>query len=252
VDGKIVHRGILYYNESYRGRERMRGIGFIGGEGPPPETARRLAEGARLIVAADSGLMAAEAAGLRPHWIVGDMDSLDSGERLKKYPPDRVKIYDRAKDETDTELALSFLWKGGCEEVWLLGGGGGRLDHLLALRALFERSRPPNRWITAGEDVRCLEGGAILELEAASIPALVPGVSAGVSAPSGGRPFLVSVFPLGEGPWEAESRGLRWPLGGLEWNRGSFGVSNEAPAGECSLRSLMGRFMVVLQYGHLS
>ncbi|MDR1058863.1 MAG: thiamine diphosphokinase [Treponema sp.] len=230
----------------------MRGIGFIGGEGPSPETARRLAGGAGLIAAADSGLMAAEAAGLRPHWIVGDMDSLDDRGRLKKYPPDRVRIYDRAKDDTDTELALSLLWKEGCNEVWLLGGGGGRLDHILALRALFERPRPPNRWITAGEDVRCLEGGEILELEAASIPAPVSGpAGASANGPAGGGPFLVSVFPLGEGPWEAESRGLRWPLGGLEWNRGSFGVSNEAPAGACSLRSLRGRFMVVIQYGHL-
>jgi thiamine pyrophosphokinase len=225
----------------------MRGIGFIGGEGPPPEAARRLAGEAQLIAAADSGLIAAEAAGLRPRWILGDMDSLDDPRRLEKYPPERVRVYERAKDYTDTELVLSLLREEGCDEVWLLGGGGGRLDHLLALGALFERPLPPDRWITAGEDVRCLEGGGVLELEGLSVPPGAPSPPPG-AAPG---PFLVSVFPLGEGPWEAESRGLRWPLGGLEWKRGSFGVSNEAPGGACSLRSRRGRFMIVIQYGHL-
>jgi thiamine pyrophosphokinase len=188
---------------------------------------RNLAAGAGITAAADSGLAAAENAGLFPDWVIGDMDSLDSRGRLDKYPPDRVLRYARDKDYTDTELAVAFLRKKGCGEVWLIGGGGGRADHFFALRSLFERRSGPDRWITAGEDIRRLKAGGVLEEEI---------------APGG----IVSVFPLGGGPWAAESLGLRWPLNGLPWNRGSFGISNTAPSGKFSVLSKKGRFMVIL------
>jgi thiamine pyrophosphokinase len=203
----------------------MRGIVFIGGRGPGPGLSRALAEGADLIAAADSGLIAAEAAGVRPHWVLGDMDSLDDPRRLDRYPPERVLRYPPDKDYTDTELALAFLWERGCDETWIIGGGGGRLDHLFAIRSLFERQPCPDRWLTAGEDVRCLSGEASFE------------------APPD---RMVSVFPLGGGPWAAKSRGLRWPLEGLPWNRGFFGISNTAPGGSFSIKAEQGRFMVIL------
>jgi thiamine pyrophosphokinase len=215
-----------------KGKRIIRGIAFIGGEGPPPELCRSiLAEaslgGGTLSAAADSGLLAAEAAGLRPDWVLGDMDSLGDLSRLDSYPPERVLRYETEKDYTDTELALRLLWEQGCDEVWILGGGGGRLDHLLALRSLFERDPCPSRWVTGKEDLYCL--GALAEFS----PALRPGA-------------LVSVFPLGEGPWEAESAGLRWPLGGLPWDRGWFGLSNVVEGCSANIRVRRGRFLVVL------
>ncbi|MDR2259237.1 MAG: thiamine diphosphokinase [Treponema sp.] len=205
----------------------MRGILFTGGEGPEPETCRCLAEGAALIAAADSGLVRAEAAGLRPDWVLGDMDSLDDPRRLETYPPGRVLRHPRDKDYTDTELAFSFLLEKGCDEIWLIGGGGGRADHLFALRSLFERDPCPARWITAGEDMYCLKGPGELALSIAA----------------GG---LLSVFPLGDGPWEAQSGGLKWPLEGLSWNRGFFGLSNVAETGDFFIRAGAGRFMVII------
>jgi thiamine pyrophosphokinase len=215
-----------------RGKRIIRGIVFTGGEGPPPELCRSILEealrgGKILTAAADSGLLAAEAAGLRPDWVLGDMDSLGDLSRLDPYPPERVLRYGTEKDYTDTELALRFLWERGCDELWILGGGGGRLDHLLALRSLFERDPCPARWITGREDLHCLEAPAEFS----------PALSSGA---------LVSVFPLGEGPWEAESAGLRWPLGGLPWDRGFFGLSNVAEGGAALIRVRRGRFLAVL------
>ncbi|MDR1279172.1 MAG: thiamine diphosphokinase [Treponema sp.] len=205
----------------------MRGILFTGGEGPEPEKSRRLARGAGLIVAADSGLLTAEAAGLRPDWVLGDMDSLGDPRRLETYPPERVLTYIREKDYTDTELAFSFLVEKGCDEIWLIGGGGGRIDHLFAIRSMFERELCPRGWISASGEIYSLTGPDKLAFS----------LRAGV---------LLSVFPLGAGPWEAESEGLKWPLNGLAWNRGFFGVSNEAETGGCSIRAAAGRFMIIL------
>lgn len=219
----------------------MRGIAFIGGEGPPPELCRRLLaplmtpdprsprpdEPPVLIAAADSGLTAAEAAGLRPDWVVGDMDSLADLSRLDAYPPERVLRYGTEKDDTDTELALRLLWEKGCREVCLVGGGGGRLDHVLAVRALFEREPCPSRWITGGEDLLRVDSPGELRRD----------------GPPGS---LVSVFPLGTGPWEAESAGLKWPLAGLPWDRGFFALSNVAEDGFFAVRARRGCFLVVL------
>ena len=212
---------------------KLRGIAFIGGESPCPEALRKIAEGADILAAADSGLVACEGAGLRPDWVLGDMDSLDDPGRLEKYSPERVRRYPCDKDFTDTELALALLEENGCDEIWLAGGGGGRTDHLFAIRSLFERNDPPDRWFPGsgasegGEEIRCLKEGKILSTT-------LPPES------------LVSVFPLGAGPWEAESSGLKWPLNGLSWERGFFGVSNVALNGPFEIRSFRGRFMVIM------
>ena len=179
-------------------------------------------------MAADSGLLAAEAAGIRPDWIVGDMDSLGDESRLLAYPADRVVRHPVDKDSTDTELALDLLWAKGCGDVWIVGGGGGRIAHIFAIRDIFERRRFPCRWITANEDIRCVDGDG---------PAAVS-----LSREPGGT---VSVFPLGGGPWKAESRGLKWPLDNVPWKRGLYGLSNVTLEYDAGIRAIQGRFMVV-------
>ena len=204
----------------------QRGIALIGGDGPASGALREIARQADLLAAADSGLIAAEAAGLKPDWILGDMDSLDDPRRLEKYPPDRVLRYPPEKDSTDTELAVALLREKGCDEIWLAGGGGGRTDHLLAICALFERDPPPDRWFTANEEIRCLKEGSTLN----------------VSLPPGSR---LSLLPLCSGPWEAESSGLKWPLDGLTWKKGGIGLSNMAVDRHFEIRSKKGRFLAI-------
>jgi thiamine pyrophosphokinase len=207
------------------------GIVFTGGEGPEPQILKRLMGGlapGTPLVAADSGLLLAEAAGFRPDWIVGDMDSLSDKDRLQSYPPERVIRHPSDKDYSDTELALALLWDKGCDEAWIAGGGGGRIDHLLGIRDLFERERFPLRWITAAEDIHCIYTGVNLTL------ALEPGT-------------LVSVFPLGGGPWKAESTGLTWPLDSVRWERGLYGLSKVAVAPEITVNAQQGRFLIIIE-----
>ena len=229
------------------------GILFTGGDGPPAEWLRTLSlpdrglppdsesSSGALLAAADSGLLLAERAGLRPHWIIGDMDSLEA-ERLAAYPPEIILRYPHDKDFTDTELAFSLLREKGCGPVWIIGGGGGRIDQLFGIRALFEREYPPERWVTAREDVRCIQAPSVSVCEGKGgvmFPSSVEVSS--VHAPLD----PVSVFPLGDGPWEAESSGLTWPLAGLAWSRGFFGLSNSAPNGAFTVSAKRGRFFVI-------
>jgi thiamine pyrophosphokinase len=211
-----------------------RGIIFTGGEGPNPRILRRILGGCAteaLLVAADSGLILAEMAGFRPDWIVGDMDSIGGEDRLRSYSPEKVIRHIADKDYTDTELALALLWEKGCDEAWIIGGGGGRIDHLFGTRDLFEREKFPRRWITAAEDIHCLDGDAADN-------------SLTVNLKQGD---VVSVFPLGGGPWKAESKGLKWPLNNVHWERGLYGLSNVAVAEKIEVVAKQGRFMVILE-----
>lgn len=207
----------------------MRGIAFIGGEWPRPGTPG-LTIAADLVVAADSGLVAAEELSVRPDWIVGDMDSLDHPSRLDRYPADRVLRFSTAKDDTDTEIAIDLLRRHGCDDIRIIGGGGGRLDHLLGIFFLFERENPPSRWTTATDDVFLLD------------PEKNSGAMLATCEPN----TLISVFPIGTGPWSAQSLGLKWPLNGLAWGRGRFGLSNVAETGSAEITVTRGRFLVIL------
>ncbi|TFG65203.1 MAG: hypothetical protein E4H36_00645 [Spirochaetales bacterium] len=44
-----------------------------------------------------------------------------------------------------------------------------------------------------------------------------------------------------------ESKGLRWPLDGLRWNRGDIGVSNEMTGNDFSVTMKTGRLIMVTE-----
>jgi thiamine pyrophosphokinase len=153
------------------------------------------------------------------------MDSVDT-QLLDRYPKDSIIRYPTAKDYTDTELAMQEVIKKGCQKIWIIGGGGGRLDHLFGIRSLFERDIFPCRWITDKEDIYCLEKGEHHF-----------SVDAGET---------VSVFPLGDNKWEVTSERLKWPLDNIKWNRGFFGLCNIAIDDVFKITVQAGRFMLII------
>ncbi len=216
----------------------MESLLVCGGEAPP--RSRLEAELGRfgMICAADSGLDTLIAWGVEPDLIVGDMDSVSDPGLLDRFPKARIVKASRDKDQTDTELGLEALAEAGAERIVLAGGGGGRLDHLLAIRAIFERRPPrprPDEWHTAREAAYLLREG---EARAFAVP---PGAA--------GRAAIVSVFPLASGASGMGSSGLRWPLDGLAWGPGDCGVSNEAAGGGFSVSAGRGELLVVLARG---
>lgn len=109
----------------------------------------------RHIIAVDGGLVAAEALGCRPDYIVGDFDTV-SREVLEKYeamPGVQVRRFVPEKDDTDTQIAIELAISleqeakkvygesaaDECCEVLLLGAIGTRMDHTLANICLLEK-----------------------------------------------------------------------------------------------------------------
>ncbi|HWR10966.1 MAG TPA: thiamine diphosphokinase [Rectinemataceae bacterium] len=209
----------------------MKALIITGGECPTREFLRELAGEADIVIAADSGLDAAIRAEIEPDLVVGDFDSLEDRSGLASIPPDKIVRYPVEKDDTDTEIALAAARAKGADYLIVAGGGGGRLDHLLAVASLFSRSLPPREWHTLHESAYFLETGesAIFEVYPKS---------------------TVSVFPSrGEGSRGMSSLGLKWPLKHLRWERGYFGISNESEGERIAISAGTSSLLIILPGG---
>lgn len=184
-----------------------------------------------LLIAADGGLAQAEVLGLEVDVVVGDLDSVepaaleaarDRGARVERHPAD--------KDATDLELALHHAAAAGCSRVVVVGGLGGRLDHLLA-NALLLAAAPDVDivWRAGNADVFTARAGRPLDAGA-------------------GAGDLVSLLPVGGPASGVRTEGLRWQLSGDRLEPGSTrGISNEATADRFSVSVEGGVLIVVHQ-----
>jgi len=185
---------------------------FLGGDPPPPWAAGLVPAGA-LVIGADSGVDHALALGVDVDVAIGDFDSVapgtlaqlgDTGAAVLRHPVD--------KDATDTELALEEATRRGAHRVVLIGGGGGRLDHLVAQVALLGGPR----W--SGVDLTAHLGAARVHVVRAGTEGHLAGVP-------GATVTLLAVGGLATG---VHTTGLRFALHGEDLSPWSTrGVSNE-------------------------
>lgn len=88
-----------------------------------------------LVIAADAGYRHAVALGITPSVLLGDMDSLGEPSVPAKVELLRVPA---EKNDTDTQLAVQVALERGATEFLILGGLGGRTDHLLSNLSILE------------------------------------------------------------------------------------------------------------------
>ena len=199
-----------------------RGVLFIGGAGPSSAQIGCIIRPDDLVCAADLGLDMALSAGIEPQGIVGDMDSISDSKLLDRRPV--VEVAERDKDESDTELGISWLIGRGCGAIALIGGGEGRLDHTLALMKLFSRERRLTDWFTAKDMIESIEGNTKLEGDVGS---------------------TISLFPIDNGPWLIRSTGLTWKLDAVDWASGALSLSNRFESASVELMVEGGRFILI-------
>jgi thiamine pyrophosphokinase len=174
------------------------------------------------VIAADGGAATALELGLRVDELIGDLDSVsprdvarvtESGGRVRRYP--------RAKDATDLELALAaaVTREPPPRRVIVLGGTGGRLDHLLAGALLLASPHWAGADATRTQVRACLGRAKITVIRGrAGLSAAVPGE-------------LVSLLAVGGVAHGVTTSGLRYPLDDDDLRPGTtLGVSNEFAA----------------------
>lgn len=86
------------------------------------------------IIGVDSGLKFLHRNQIMPTHIVGDFDSVEPAiiafyKNETKVP---IREFNPVKDASDTEIALKLAIELGAERIWILGGTGTRLDHVMA------------------------------------------------------------------------------------------------------------------------
>lgn len=104
-----------------------------GGQAPARAQLEHYLKRAQLVIAADSGANYLAENGMAPDVLLGDFDSIDPAV-LRQFQDGGVELITvpAEKDDTDTMLAARIAASRGADEVVLLGGLGGRLDHALA------------------------------------------------------------------------------------------------------------------------
>ncbi len=203
----------------------MRAVVVAHGE--VDEADARHVRGADLVIAADGGSAHLARWGIRPHVVVGDLDSL---------PPDlpanaHVERWPREKDESDTQLAVERAIASGADEVIVLGAlGGPRADHAVAnvlLLAIDGGSRGRIRIVRGPLSMRHAGAGETIALE-------------------GAVGDLVTLLAVAGDATDIYTEGLRYALSGETLYLGSSrGLSNEITEAGATVSVGSGSLLVI-------
>lgn len=208
----------------------MRAVVFVNGTITDYALARRWLQPDDALICADGGSRHCVALELRPHVVVGDMDSaspavlarwVEAGTLLERHPA--------AKDQTDLELALERAIRDGADEILLLGALGGRLDQTLAnLLILAQRQWPATIRLAEGDQV----AQVLMDGEAITL--------------SGAVGSTVSVVPLSAEVTGITYRGLLYPLQQATLRLGSTrGISNAVASRPAGISIERGSLLVI-------
>jgi thiamine pyrophosphokinase len=204
-------------------------IVFTGGD---PVVADALGDLPRdaYVIAADSGLDHARRLGWAVDVAVGDFDSATpDAVDASRADGTVVEVHPRAKDHTDFELALQRAVARHPRRIVVVGGQGGRLDHLLANALTLSG---PAR---AGIDVDMVTGAGRLH------------VVSGRRRLPGRRGELITLLALHGPAGGVTTDGLAFPLADETLHPGSSrGVSNQFERTEAWVSVTDGMVLVVI------
>lgn len=203
-----------------------------GGDAPASQSTDLLpADGTFVVIGADSGVAHALRLGLSVDIAVGDFDSIDAevlasielaGVDIRRHPVD--------KDATDLELALDVALGLGVSEILLIGGHGGRLDHLLGNAMVLASER------YAAVSMRAVMGDAIVTVAR-------PGAEIELHGTPGEHLSVLAVH--GEAT-DVHLAGLEWPLAGAVLRPGSsLGISNRFIGSTARVRVGSGTLLII-------
>jgi len=181
---------------------------LAGGSAPPTWLSGELPSRV-FVIAADSGLEYARRLGLEVNLIVGDLDSV-TPDTLAEYSHVPIERHSPDKDQTDLELAIDAAAGIDASQVIVVGGSGGRIDHLLANAALLTSDRFAGlelSWLTAEARTHVVRSALTIH---------------------GSAGDLVSLIPYGGAAVGVTTTGLRWSLENDALPSGTTrGISNE-------------------------
>lgn len=186
------------------------------------------------VIAADGGARHARNEAVTVTDLVGDLDSLTPAEvDWFTRGGTRVHRFDVDKDFTDFELAARLVRHRahpGVEDVLVVGGAGGRLDHALG-----------NIAVLGGDDLAAFSVTALLGDAVTTVASSTHPVSVGDRAGQ-----VVSLVPVGTHARGVTTQGMRFELHDEALDvRRTRGLSNVVAAPPASVTLDEGRLLVI-------
>jgi len=133
-----------------------------------------LLQGEPFIICADGGANKARLLGIRPHAIIGDLDSISARTRKHFSRVETIHIADQ--ESTDLEKALEFLLKLLIPSAIVVGATGGRPDHSLANLSILKKYHKKIRLLFSDPfcDIQIIEGKIVFDAIVGSVISLMP------------------------------------------------------------------------------
>ncbi len=181
-----------------------------------------------LILCADCAYLTAKEERIEPHVIIGDFDHgavttpTDGAQKIITVPCE--------KDDTDTMLCLKYAIEQGADDITILGGIGGRLDHTFAnLQAL------------AYAECRGIRAHLLAERDEAFL------LSSEIRIPKRKDAWYLSVFAYDGICRGVSEKGTKYEVENVTLDTNfPLGVSNEITADFAEIRVQEGRLLVIL------
>ncbi len=111
----------------------MKAIIVSGGSAPSRKLIEDEIEGDSILICVDRGANCLYEYKIIPDYLIGDFDSIDKDVlTFFKSKKCSIDIYPRAKNSTDTEIAVEKCLELKADQIVMLGCTGSRVDHVLA------------------------------------------------------------------------------------------------------------------------
>ncbi len=135
---------------------------YIGGDMPSQDISLWHAD---MHIAADSGVRTCQHFGCKADVVIGDFDSVSYDETSQIFPHAEMIVHDAYKDKTDTELAIIHAYTCDCDDITIIGGGGGSIDHFIGILYIFSRTYAPHRMIMKDAQVELITESFVAQIE---------------------------------------------------------------------------------------
>jgi thiamine pyrophosphokinase len=187
------------------------------------------------IICADGGYSHARSAGIVPHMVIGDFDSVEYGSIENDIKRDRltgcrIERVAAEKDDTDTMICVKYGIDQGYDDFFIIGGLGGRLDHTVAnLQTMsYAVEQGKTIWFLDGKNRATLRQPGSLTVEAL-------------------EDYKISLFAFGESCEGVSISGVKYPLRNhMLTNNFPLGVSNEFLEIKAEISHTSGKLLVIL------
>lgn len=211
-------------------KERSNVLLFLGGESPKSFI---ISFEYRAIFAVDAGVELCIRWKLVPNLMIGDFDSYTLGKAQSHFPHIPYRIFDKDKDETDAELAILEAIRASYNDITLIGGFGGRIDHFLHIYGLFQKYDEISRWIGPTYQIQRVKGHITLDtLHIAD--------------------KYISFIPMSNKilPTKQKSQGLKWNLDEVQLTDSFASISNEYTASHVEVEMGRGELLMIWAHGN--